>query len=285
MIRFIFYRNTIIALFFVSILYGCSSQQVCAIRYDLVIPAGTVFNRTYVPTVTVSNKELPLNVQLARFSDTRPPEEKFITARSGKSKLDLSFYTFDDEFAGNVAEGISKMVVEHLNYSKVFKNNISIASFASDSISDSILDSLHISGIDALILGNINHFYGYLERDIGREIFYGTIGGLGTGFFLAYSFISGNYWYLLLEPFPSALALMAEGWHKRDIKYATELTTRIISTSTHKVLWEGSFKISDERRGTMSVLIASKYNCALFSLRDVVDKIVDSLSTSDIKLK
>lgn len=271
MVTFRFNRNAMIAVLFVLLLSGCGGY---AIKYELK-----------EPDITISKSKSPLNVQLARFSDTRPQEEKSRTARSAKGQSDLSDYTYDDEFNGNVAEEVTKMVVEHLKYSKVF-SGVAFASFASADASDSRLDSLRDKGVDALILGDLSHFYGYYDQKLGLQLLYGVPLGLASALLLNFSFASGTTEYTIFWYGPGlALGYYLESLHKRDIKYSTQLVLTMVSTSTRKVLWEGSFDVSQDLHDTMPGMNTQgrKFEITIHSLRAAVNKIVESLSKSDIK--
>jgi hypothetical protein len=261
----------VISILFVLLLSGCVGY---AIKYELK-----------EPDVIVSKSKLSLSVQLAKFSDTRPQEEKSKDIRSEKGQSDVNDYTYDNEFSGNVVEEVSKMVVEHINYSKVF-NRITLASFASADVSDSKLDALREKGVDVLILGDLNHFYGYYEQNIGMQLLYCIPLGVASGLLLNFSFTSGNTTYSYFWYGPGlVLGYYLESLDKRDIKYSTQLILKMVSTSTRKVLWEGTFDVSQKLYDKMPGISTQnrKFEITINSLRDAVNKIVESLSKSDIK--
>ena len=266
-------KFAVLAIFCIILFSGCGSGKYI-IDYAPVEP----FDK-------VSTIHHPLNVQLATFSDKRPLEEKLMTVRSKEVKSDSSDYTYDAEIEGSVAEGISDIVVKHLDYSKVFRS-VSHTSITSDSITDSRLDSLHERGVDALIVGDINHFYGYYPIKPGLLIL-GTAIALPCAILVPLLAINVSAWYWFLEPFPPILPMYLESLPSRNIKYATGLTARMISTSTHKLLWEGSCEESRQFYGKMPapVIFPNKYICATNSLRQAVNKMVVSLSNADQLLK
>jgi hypothetical protein len=265
----------ITAILCVLVLSGCVTKY--PIKYELI-----------PPKVVVSNTKIPLNVQLARFSDVRPAEER--TGLSRETPLFTSQggqgYTIDKGFNGLVAEEISKMVVEHLRFSGVF-DSISLASFASEEISDSMLDALHEKGVDAVILGELNHFYGYYQYHPGLYWLYGISLSFVSALLLNFFFPSGTIRYILCWPPGFALGNYLESLHKRDIRYSTQLSLKMIRTSNREALWEGVFNVSRQLYDKMPGLLSwmsKRYEVAVSSLREVVNNIVTNLVSAGIKI-
>lgn len=242
----------------------------------------------------------PLKVQVATFSDKRDVVEREKSVRKEKGDTDLRDYTYDKEFRGDVAEEITKMLITHFNYSKVFASEIMPASFRSEQLSAEVLDSLGEMGIDAVITGEINHFYGYYDRNVTREFLYiGTftlIAGPPVWFFtMPRDPINPTFKEIIVRSVAlfftgflgSYPVLYLESLHKRDIEYETELIARIISTSTHTVIWEDSFKIFSSEQISMPGLSTAqgKFQVTVWSLRDVVNQMVKSLEKASFSKK
>jgi curli biogenesis system outer membrane secretion channel CsgG len=150
--------------------------------------------------IVLSKSTAPLKVQVATFSDKREVVERNKSARIEKGETDLTDYTYDREFRGNVAEEVTKMLIKHLNYSKVFASETKRASFQSEQLSAGALDSLGKKGIDAVITGEIHHFFGYYDRSVGRELLYEIPLAVASGMLLTWTTTSGYYqttyyWY------------------------------------------------------------------------------------------
>jgi len=147
--------------------------------------------------VAVSKSTRPMRVLVAPFSDNRPSVERERSSRKAKRDSDLGDYTYDNEFRGNVADGITKMVIEHLKYAKMFSPNVAVAPFKSREVTDSRLDSLAHRGVGAVMVGEIDHFYGYYDNKLWRRFVYEFPLGVASGLIsLRYlSFAIGGYRY------------------------------------------------------------------------------------------
>lgn len=244
--------------------------------------------------IIVSKAILPLKVQVAEFTDTRDPEERDKSARMQKEYTDLGDYTYDRDFRGEIAKEISRMLVKHLNYSEIFKS-VALGDYTSDEVSESKLDSLNLMGVDAVLLGGIKHFYGYYDRNIGREILY----GLPFGIFTAYCNLMiaemvdswtdiavGLIAYVSVVTGGVFLVEYLESLHKRDIEYRAELRAKLIDTSTHNILWEDKCKVfMKEHKSMPSYKGKDKKTMAIVSLREAVNKMVESISNVALPTK
>ena len=243
--------------------------------------------------IFVSNSVKPLKVQIARFADNRDLTEKEISARKTTGGTDFGDYTYDMQFQGDVAEGITNMLIKHLNYSKIFTTKSTLAHFGSEQLSIDkqlsilILDSLANTGVDAVLTGEINHFYGYYDRNIGREFLYEIplailSGGIFTWKETTSSLIMTTettyYWYgpgLVLGGFLESL-------HKRSIKQHVQIKAKLISTSTYKPIWEDDFEIFSNEQKSMPGLstVKRKFQITVWALRDAVNQMGKSLENA-----
>lgn len=226
--------------------------------------------------IVSSSHTNPLNVQVAVFSDTRPPEEREKSAREELGQSDLRDYTFNKEFKGEVAEGVTNMLVEHLAYSRVFQQ-ITASSIASDQLSDGMLDSLATQGVDALLVGEVAHFYGYYDQSLARKLLYSV--PLGVLSAMLFSFTTDSYVVYWYGP-GLVLGNYLESRHSRRIEDRTELRVKLFSTATHEQLWENSFDVSSSGDRAMPGISTEqrKFQVAVWSLRDLVNQIVEDLA-------
>lgn len=239
--------------------------------------------------ISILKQTLPLRVLVTKFSDMRNSEERIKSLRKQKGYPDYGDYTYDKQFKGEVAEAITTMLVQHLNYSRVF-SQVELAPFTSEQLSEEKLTSLSQIGVDAVMTGEIQHFYGYYDTNIFREILYQI----------------PSYLYYFINPFGfssdfvDALihvsiwitgtigGLYLESLHKRDIEWRTKLSVKMIHTSTHDVLWEDTIEIFGKVHQRMpgpGGRPPRKFEVAINSLRDAVNKMVKSLSQVSLPQK
>jgi hypothetical protein len=238
-----------------------------------------------------SEKPHPFNVVVTTFTDIRPQEERIDSVRGSND------YTSDDEFIGQVDKEISKMVAKHVAYANVFAGlryvDLSIAD-----LRHTDMDSLHARGFHAVLTGEIRHFSGYYERNTGREFLYGIGFGclLGvpplfmnmykekTNHFLGSTFTTREY-----DPLPMYLSAIGfplggfigdriEKSYQRNIEQACALSLRLISTSTHRVVWEDSVTVQQKEHKAAGG--TNKYELAVTALRDAVSQLVYRISAA-----
>jgi hypothetical protein len=255
----------------VLVLNGCGVQ----IRYSL--------NEEETPK---SKQPIPMKVQVAEFTDLRNSIEKDKDERDKTGQSDLSDYTYDTEFQGTVAEEITQMLVDHLNFSKAFSNAIKVEALSSQDISDTKLDALYISGVEGVLTGDVIHFYGYYDQSLGRKILYAVPLGVASGLLLNWTFTTAEGQYMVYWYGPGLwLGYYLESLHSRHIEYQTLLHTKLISTSTHQIIWEEDFDVSfsGEKKIPGINTEQRKFEVAIISLRDAVNKMIADLSkNSDV---
>jgi hypothetical protein len=252
-----------------------------------------------------SKKPHPFHVVVTTFSDIRPREEHTNSVRGSND------YTSDDEFIGQVDKEISKMVAKHVAYANVFAGlryvDLSIAD-----LRHADMDSLHARGFYAVLTGEIRHFSGYYERNTGREFLY----GIGFGCLLGVPPLFMNMykektsyvptstwqdplggWHMSETPFttreydPLPMYLSAIGFplggfigdqieksYQRNIEQACALSLRLISTSTHRVVWEDSVTVQQKERKAAGG--TNKFELAVTALHDVVSQLIYRISSA-----
>lgn len=238
-----------------------------------------------------ANSSVPMKIQVATFSDKRDAIEKSRSARKDKGFPNSSDYTVDKNFKGNVAESISKMLTEHLAYSEIF-TEVKPSAYNSEQINNDILNQIGNAGYDAVLVGDIQHFSGFYDHRVGRQIFYALGLGLGIGIPVGFATISQDD---LLRGQNSiegqiatgvgvSLGFYLESLHKRDIEKHTTLDVRLVSTSTYDEIWSDSFEIHQKEHTSMPGLNSSyrQMELAVTSLRETVNEMVRSLSQSNL---
>jgi len=238
-----------------------------------------------------SSFTIPLKIQVATFSDNRDAIEKNNSARKAQGFPNAGDYTNDKNFKGNVAESVSKMLTEHLAYSGIF-TEVTSSPHRSEQINNNILNQIRNDGYDAVLVGDIQHFSGFYDHRVGRQIFYALGLGLGIGIPVGFATISQDD---LLRGQNSiegqiatgvgvSLGFYLESLHKRDIEKHTTLDVRLVSTSTYDEIWSDSFEIHQKEHTSMPGLNSSyrQMELAVTSLRETVNEMVRSLSQSNL---
>ncbi|UCD15016.1 MAG: hypothetical protein JSV34_04645 [Candidatus Omnitrophota bacterium] len=212
-----------IFMFMVLILTGCAST----IRY--------AFNKG----LYVSDKPLPYKVVVDVFEDIRPSEERDGTMY----KHGVSLYTRDRSFKADIDKQISQMLVEHLEKAKVF-NEVRVRD-VNDNLEVDIeeMEKLEQEGIDFVITGNLEHFYGFQSGVSGVAYAFGALGVL-TEAIVNPKRVGGNVEY-------------------SDIK--------IIDVAKKEVLWRGNVKHDFEKK---DVFYDGPVAYVLRALKEVNNKFV-----------
>lgn len=260
-------------------LSGCATPKGYLIKYNL--------NKRDV--VLPSSSSIPMKVQVVEFSDRRDFVEKDIAARKEKGFSDLKDYTYDWQFEGNVAGEITKMLIKHLNHSKVFKPAASLATFGSGQLSKETLNYLSKQGVDAVLNGEIENFYGYYDKKIGRQLLYEVPLSIGSAILsLGLSGTATGGELLILTTYPGAkLGEYLESLHQRQIEYHVKITTRLTSTITSEVLWKDSFDISFAGKKRMPGFSTGKrrFDVTVIALHEAANKMVESLANTKILIE
>jgi len=244
-------------------------------------------------TATRSEKPAPLKVAAVLFDDARDDIEREKDARKDKNEKDTGDYTYDKNFRGDVAQGITGMVVDHLRYSQCF-DSIILLDYTSSAVNAILLDSLANAGVDALLTGEIEHFYGFYDRKPGKEVL--LAGGLALAFALPTAFATTKtetkaYGFkevktnMLAVDFAASIGAMLgtylESTGKRRISWRTMLSLQLVSTSTGKTIWKGTVDVNqDEDNKSMPGINTNtrKQQVAVESLREAVNQLVRKLA-------
>lgn len=267
------------AIFIMIFLSGCASFRTFSVGYDL--------NPLHVG---LANKTYPLSVRVAKFQDVRPNEEKYKHDREKTDTLDLDDYTYDQDLSGPLAEQITKMTIDHLRFSNIFRE-VGLADFSTEQVNEKKVHDLAERGVNLLITGEIKHFYCYYDRrpssELGMLILGGLIGGVSSGALVIATQPSYTVGTLIVSTGTSIGAYFGEYTIKLRVKVHTSLAIKLIHTETRDTLYAKSFEsISEDTLRVFGVSSATKSNAweiASNSLRHTVNTMVNALSKAAIE--
>ncbi len=251
-----------------------------------------------------AQQALPLRVQVATFTDKREPQEHEKKARKAAGFSDVNDFSYDNGFHGKEAEEITQVLVAHLSYSNAFTAT-QRGAFSSESISDSVLAALAAGGIEAVLVGEIENFYGYYDQNPGRQFLYGL--GLGLAFGIPVYLATGSSEETstfstgigtvratetkfngipgsIATSIGASLGYYLESTHKRNIERHTKLSARLLNTSTRATLWQDTFEIHEKDFKAMPGLNTEtrKYEVTVAALREAVNRMVESLGKAEV---
>lgn len=250
--------------------------------------------------IVMSESTKPLKVEVATFVDERQPIERQKKERKKASAQDASDYTYDNEFEGIVAAGISQMIVKHLAFSRAFKE-VTLSEYSSDQIEPEVLNSLRKKGVDMVLTGRIQNFYGYYDRRPGNEIGLALLFGLGFGIPTAFLTIQeettqfGSFAFTerktnqvaisIATAVGTSLGSYLESTAKRNIERHNKFFVQLVSTSTREVAWQGAFEVSEQIKKSMPGFNSQsrKYQVAIVALRESVNQMVTELSKNQLR--
>lgn len=176
------------------------------------------------------------------------------------------------------------------------------------------LDNLFSSHIDAVLVGEIRQFYGYYQTSALGDILPATLGfGFGLPMLLYYKdkkeeeqkeeqkkaldsgqpynpFPKGKYFDVDLWisagafPFGYYLGSIIESSIKREIECNTELSVKLVSTKSYKIIWEDNIAYKSKEYKALPGFNTEnrKFELALESLRKAVNLMVERLSKNKI---
>lgn len=251
--------------------------------------------------ILVSETKQKLSVVVTTFSDLRPPEERIQSERIKLHYKDVGDYTYDKKLKGKVNEEITKMIVKHLDYSRVF-SKVSFTYISAEELTEDYLDTLRDAGFDAILTGDVLNFYGYYDNDASTILL--PLAFIMPPFIVAINLMRSSAGVeetpygprvkersldaeLLCYGFIYAggkLGIYVESLRKRDIEWRTRLLAQLVSTSTYDVLWGDIVESYAKEHKSIPGTDAGegKFKMAIQSLRDAVNKMVESLSESPI---
>jgi len=258
-------------------------------------------NYSLRPSEIIKAQEtIPIKVAVAKLDDQRNDIEREKSAREADGAEDAGDYTYDKEFKGIVAEDISHMLVSHLEYSACFREVIAINRQSSD-LNQLVIDSLKKEGVDAVLVGNLENFYGYYDRNQGKEIL--IQGGLALAFGTLVAIMTttketsdfgwaGKMTETKINPVAISLGTSGgmmlgsylESLRKRDTECHTRIAVKLLSTSTGEIIWEGIGDASQFEHRSMPGLknAKRKHELAVRSLKDAINDIAVKISDAEL---
>lgn len=281
-------------------------RETLAFLLSLLLFSGcgyTIRYRLNDKDVVKAEHVLPFRLQVAKFTDKRNQRDIEKSAREAQGFNDSGDYTYDKQFRGEVSESISSMVVEHLRYSGLF-TDVAISPYNSAEVDQNELAEIGHRGYDAVLVGDLESFYGYYDHNVGREILYGLGLGLGIGIPVTMATLeeetttfprplgrSIEITETKTNPVASTLAVSAgtslgfylESLHKRKMEGKTKLNLKLLGTSDARVLWHDTLEFHIEELTSKPGINTSKrkFELAVESLRQTVNEMVRRLALSE----
>lgn len=252
-----------------------------------------------------SQQPCSLAVAVAILNDIRDERENLEDAQEAISADNVGDYTYDKDFKGEVDVSISEMLASHLEYSRSFRK-IALLKSNSATLSRPVMDSLGAMGVEAVLTGNIVHFSGFYDQRPMNEALFQVGLGVGIGvaatlltmekktYEISNGFSHSGMSYPEVNPIASTLGATAgaelgsliESSSKRDIARHTQLSVSLLSTATSDTLWKEIAEVAEREYKSLPGFNTSsrKQELAVSSLREAVNKIVESLSKAQIHL-
>lgn len=245
----------------------------------------------------------PLKVQVAVFADKRDVSEREKKVRKKNGGTDVNDYTYDKEFRGPINKALTEMLVKHLAFSQTFAS-IKLGTDGAAPINDAALNELAQKGIDAVITGEIENFYGYYDNNPGKQFGLALVFGLAFGIPVAIatttkeatSFGRGvQFEEVKTNPIAISLATSVgtglgaylESTSKRNIERKARFSAKMLGTKNHAVLWEDTFVIEKKDFTAMPGLNTDKrkFEIAVNALREAVNQMVKSLEKAPLAVE
>jgi|GEM_PF-2745773 len=239
------------------------------------------------PEIRTATTGKPYRVLVTTLIDKRDPVERFKSAREREGYSDLSDYTYDTDFRGQIPEEITKMIIAHLQHAGLFDGGVVERQFAMKGLSREKLNRLRESKIDAVLVGRLESFYGYYDRNrlrkwLYRVPFLAALGVTAAGAADQQEKIEQGT-YPISEAAMLSLGFSInhmESLHKRSIESGTRMTLSLVSTETGEILWKDTIDISDKSQGTVAGISLrgnSDNKLAVSALKLAVNELVAQL--------
>ncbi|MCX6639115.1 MAG: hypothetical protein NTW14_01365 [bacterium] len=244
-------------------------------------------------------------IQVAIIEDRRETLEQYKKARKDCGFKDLGDYTYNKDFSGDLTTALTKYLVDYLQSTKLYES-VQISPYKSNQVPSSWLDTLAERNIDALLVGQLNHFYTYYDTKTGREIALG-VPLVVTGWWLGYKAgekkeesrihepLFGVDLVIVKETHNPVLTLMGtfageilasllEGSFPRDIETHMQIDLNLISTKTHEIIWKD--RVDYYWKGKKAVVMWNQHHgkttFALASLKIATKQISSKISSISI---
>ena len=246
----------------------------------------------------------PHNIAVCVFNDKRDDTEKEKDVRKAEGEKDAGDYTYDKDFYGEVAYSVTEMTARHLGYAKAFQQ-VTQLPYRSSAVNVLLLDSLRRAGVDALLTGNVTHFYGYYNHKTGSETLALAGGALVPALLVAimttkteeheiytpfgdgatYEEVKTNYLAIsLAATIGGTLGSYLESTSQRRIAWHTQLDLALLSTTTGDTLWSGIVenRFDDQSKRPGANTANRKQEVAVASLKETVNQLVQDLALVEL---
>lgn len=195
---------------------------------------------------------IPMRVAVANFPDLRPEEEHDRTKRTVAEGEDVGDFSDDKDFADpDIGRGLAKMTVTHLRDAGLFQDVQHVD--VDRKSAEANVKGETFKGFDAVLVGDVAHFWGYLHKSLFRTIFFLPLGG--SGYFIDH-----------------ALKTPVKG-------QAQFANVKLISTKTGEVLYQGSMESGFDESQAFT---GGRTDKALEAWRVSVNKVTEAIATSNI---
>ncbi len=219
-------------------LLGCSGAP---------ISYSTKERRLYIPKETI-----PLKVAVANFPDLRPADERDRNQRKVPEGEDAGDYSDDTDFKDkNIGAGLAKMTAKHLSEAGLFDSVTHVD--LDRKAAEAGVKGEAFKGYDAVLVGDVAHFWGYYHKSLFRTIFFVPLGG--SGYFL-----------------DNALATPVKGG-------AEFANVKLISTKNGEVLYQGTLTSGFDESQAFT---GGRVDKGLEAWRVAVNKMTEAIAASKL---
>lgn len=222
----------------VVLVVGCSAAP---------LTYSTKERRLYMPQETI-----PYKVAVVNFPDVRPVEEKDRSKRQVSNDESAGDYSDDTDFKNpDIGHGLAFMTARHLNEAGLFDSATHVNIDRKTAESNPRCEEL--KGYDAVLVGDVKHFWGYYHKSIFRRIFFLPLGG--SGYFI-----------------DNAIGTPVKGG-------AEFSNVKLISTKNGEVLYQGSL-VSDFDEN--QAFTGGREDKGLEAWRVCVNKMTEAIAASKV---
>jgi hypothetical protein len=211
--------------------------------------------------VLKAEKRLPITIGVVMFSDSRPDEEVSSKIRKETCKFGTPSYFTSDGYSTEktLTRSLSYQIYKDLQIADIFKNVEFLKECSTEEIIKNGIPNRLINNVDAILVGNIKHFYGYSEAPQPN----------GSGY-------PGLMGYMLVEAMKERVEYSYEG-------YSQLTDVKLIDTSNLRVLWEGNVDQNIKSESAVDKNPLTKTQVASRSFHGAINKLVKELDKLEIR--
>jgi hypothetical protein len=249
--------------------------------------------------ITTTDHQSSWSVAVATLEDRRDDSERSKKACKAKGFEDCGDYSYDKEFGGKVAADITRMLTSHLEFSGIFRE-VTTLSDKKSPLEAARLKSLAANGTEAVLVGRIEHFYGYYDRTTGTTLIPALLCGASTlavglatmeketDRFGSVEFSTPKMNYMASSVAGSAgwmAGAYLESTSIRRIARRTRLRLALVSTADGDTVWTGVAESYQDEHTSMPGLNSEKRKnqLAVTSLREATNDLVGQLEVFEVE--